>query len=76
MNMTLKKYTKDRGINIRRLSEITGVSYPQLYRISKDKNYNATVKTMMKIAAGTHKEFGEPLLPIQYLNVGAILGEG
>jgi len=66
--MKLTEYTKKRGINIRQLSEITGVSYPQLYRISKDKNYNATVKTMRKIATGTHKEFGEALMPWQYLN--------
>ena len=67
--MNLKDYTNKEGMSIRELSDITGVAYPQLYRIAKDVNYNVTIKTMTKIASGTQAHRGKALMPWEYLDV-------
>ena len=64
---TLHLYAKEKGINLDRLSVITGVARTQLYLIANNPKHNVKRTTMTAIMIGTAEEFNKALLPREYL---------
>lgn len=66
---TLKTYCESKGINITKLSRLTGLSQNYLYTIADDRNANLNLDTINKIYMATELEFGDGLAVEDYLNI-------
>lgn len=60
--MTLGDYISKKGITMKQLERLTGVSYNVLASNKNVVNPRVSLETIVKIYEGTKKEFGEGLV--------------
>ena len=66
---TLNDYLKEKKIDIKEFSEMTGVSLKHCYRFLHDNKYNININTARKIYNSTKKKYGKGLGVWDYIDL-------